>query len=144
MTLLWQHLCSMHGADEDTKHSSALRHSESMEHSMTTSRQDHCCHDAQANMPVNHQHPVMLADKGTRMLAQRNPAGALNAFTDALRLEPGLVPALAGRAACNLQLGCFECVHESCTAPQYSDAGACCIFVNAGYALSVCKADGDH
>ncbi|KAK9802934.1 hypothetical protein WJX73_009821 [Symbiochloris irregularis] len=69
-----------------------------------------------ANAPLSTQHPLMLRDKGDRMLAQRNPAGAVNAFTSALDLDPRCASALAGRATCHLQLGCFEQCLANCTA----------------------------
>ena len=59
---------------------------------------------AQANAPVSSQHPVMLKDKGERMLTAGNYQGALHAFASALEVDAGLIAALAGRAACHLHL----------------------------------------
>ena len=53
---------------------------------------------------VSESQPLFMKDKGDALARSGNHAGAINAYTHALRLDPTLTPGLSNRASCHLAL----------------------------------------
>ena len=66
---------------------------------------------------INDRNPEFLKDKGVNLFQRGNYEGAINAFSEAIKLNPHLPQLFSNRAACSLALGENEkCIMDCCRA----------------------------
>lgn len=66
---------------------------------------------------INERNPEFLKDKGVDLFKKGNYEGAINAFSEAIKLNPNLPQLFSNRAACCLALGEDEkCIFDCCRA----------------------------
>lgn len=66
---------------------------------------------------INERNPEFLKDKGVNLFQRGNYEGAINAFSEAIKLNPHLPQLFSNRAACCLALGEDEkCILDCCRA----------------------------
>ena len=66
---------------------------------------------------INERNPEFLKDKGVEFFKARNYEAAMNAFSEAIQLNPNLPYLFSNRAACYLAVGNNEgCIHDCCRA----------------------------
>lgn len=73
--------------------------------------------DKESGESINERNPEFLKDKGVNLFQRGNYEGAINAFSEAIKLNPHLPQLFSNRAACCLALGEDEkCVLDCCRA----------------------------
>ncbi len=66
---------------------------------------------------INERNPEFLKDRGVNLFQKGNHEGAINAFSEAIKLNPHLPQLFSNRAACCLALGDDEkCIFDCCKA----------------------------
>ena len=73
--------------------------------------------DGDTEKSINEKNPEFLKDKGVSLFKNGDHRGAVNAFSEAIKLNPKLPQLFSNRAACCLALGEDEkCIYDCCTA----------------------------
>ena len=73
--------------------------------------------DKDSERSINERNPEFLKDKGVSLFKSGDYKGAINAFSEAIKLNPKLPQLFSNRAACCLTLGENEkCIYDCCTA----------------------------
>lgn len=66
---------------------------------------------------INERNPEFLKDKGVEFFKNGNYEAAINAFSEAIKLNPSLPQLFSNRAACCLAIGEYDkCIQDSCRA----------------------------